>query len=66
MRVVVNGEERTVSDGADVATLVESLGLAPDGIAVAVDQTVVPRGRWTERSLAEGDRVEIVTAMQGG
>lgn len=66
MRIVVNGDDREVEDGCDVAHLVTALDLVPDGIAVAVEQTVVPRTRWSERVLADGERVEIVTAMQGG
>ncbi len=36
------------------------------GIAVAVDSTVVPRSRWHAMELADGQSVEIITAMQGG
>ncbi|MCH8612029.1 sulfur carrier protein ThiS [Arsenicicoccus dermatophilus] len=66
MTVTVNGEPREVPEGCDVAALVAALGLSPDGIAVAVDQAVVPRARWSGRTLEAGTRVEVVTAMQGG
>ena len=36
------------------------------GIAVAVDEEVVPRGEWSARELAGGSRIEILTAIQGG
>lgn len=38
----------------------------PQGIAVAVGDDVVPRDDWARRLLADGDAVEIVTAVQGG
>ena len=38
----------------------------PDGCAVAVNDAVVPRSDWTARTLAAGDRVEVLTAVQGG
>lgn len=38
----------------------------PHGIAVAVNDEVVPRADWPECRLEAGDRVEIVTAVQGG
>lgn len=63
MRVFVNGEPRPVAAGTVVADL---LPAGSRGIAVAVDGTVVPRGEHASRELAEGDRVEIVTAVQGG
>lgn len=66
MTITVDGESRSVADGLDIAGLVAELGLTPDGIAVAVDHTVVPRGRWQGRTLDDGAQVEIVTAMQGG
>ena len=40
MKVIVNGDSVEISDGASVATLVESLGLPGKGIAVAVDWSV--------------------------
>jgi sulfur carrier protein len=64
----VNGEERKLSAGATVADAVEVSGAGADGrgIAAAVDGEVVPRGRWRETELAEGQRVEVVQAVQGG
>ena len=48
--------------------MVKELGVAgrPRGLAVAVDAQVVPRGEWERRALREGDRVEVLTAIQGG
>ena len=36
------------------------------GLAVAVDGDVVPRGEWQDRVLEEGQRVEVLRAVQGG
>jgi sulfur carrier protein len=68
MRVVLNGEEAELSDGATVAAALESLDLpaAGRGVAVAVDAEVVPRGQWGATELHEGARVEILRAIQGG
>ncbi len=62
MIVVVNGEARELPDNCTVGTL------APDqrGVAVAVNRVVVPRSRWAVALLADGDRVEILEAAQGG
>ncbi|MCW3065427.1 MAG: thiamine biosynthesis protein ThiS [Solirubrobacterales bacterium] len=68
MKVLVNGEERRVDDGATVAALLDALELAPGrrGVAVAVDAEVVPRSGWGERRLSDGSQVEVLTAIQGG
>jgi sulfur carrier protein len=66
--VHVNGEPVEVQEGATVASVVERV--APErprrGMAVAVDAEVVPQAQWDERPLAEGERVEVLTAVQGG
>jgi sulfur carrier protein len=68
MTIWVNGQERELTAGATVADAVERSGGALDGrgIAVAVDGEVVPRQRWQETELADGQRVEVVQAVQGG
>jgi sulfur carrier protein len=66
MQVLVNGEPTALPEGATVATVVADLELPARGIAVALDREVVPRGRWDSTPLAEGARVEVVHAVQGG
>jgi sulfur carrier protein len=68
MTIWVNGEKRDLAPGATVAEAVEASGASSDGlgIAAAVDGEVVPRDRWQETPLAEGQRVEVVQAVQGG
>jgi sulfur carrier protein len=67
VRVVVNGAETQLADGATVAVLVDALDVPGGrGVAVAVAAEVVPRGEWEARTLAEGDRVEVLRAIQGG
>jgi sulfur carrier protein len=61
----VNGEARAWSGGS-VGALVDALAISTRGIAVAVDGAVVPRSRWDDTSVADGSKVEIVTAASGG
>ncbi|WEO97942.1 sulfur carrier protein ThiS [Streptomyces sp. FXJ1.172] len=64
--ISVNGERRDVAAGTALDSVVRSLAAAPSGVAAAVNETVVPRARWADTSLREGDRVEVLTAVQGG
>ena len=64
--VSVNGESREVPSGTALDSLVRSLSPAPSGVAAALNETVVPRTQWPSTSLTEGDRVEVLTAVQGG
>ncbi len=64
--LTLNGRPRSVAQGSTVAQLVTELGRGPAGIAVARNGEVVARSTWTTTELAEGDRLEILTAAQGG
>ncbi|QXE37313.1 sulfur carrier protein ThiS [Streptomyces sp. GMY02] len=64
--VSVNGEAHDLATGTTLDVLVATLTSAPSGVAAAVNETVVPRGRWAGTVLGEGDRVEVLTAVQGG
>jgi sulfur carrier protein len=66
MTVSVNGGPREVPPGLTLDRLVAGFSAAPTGVAAAVNETVVPRGQWPVTVLADGDRVEILTAVQGG
>ena len=68
MKVLVNGDETELADGATVLAAVEALDLpaAGRGVAVAVDAEVVPRTQWHAHELEDGARVEVLRAIQGG
>ena len=68
MKVELNGESLVLSNGATVAEAVEASGAAAEqrGVAVAVDGEVVPRSGWERTGLRNGQRVEVVEAIQGG
>ena len=69
---LVNGEPSPLAAPVHLEQLVAALVPAyvadgtPQGVAVAVDDAVVPRGSWATTVVAPGDRIEIVTAVQGG
>jgi len=66
VHITLNGEERELLDGMSVAELVTTISARTSGLAVAVNSEVVPRSGWSDTSVADGDRVEVVTAVQGG
>jgi thiazole synthase len=68
MRIELNGEPRELPAGATLADAVRESGVEEEGrgIAVAFDGEVVPRGEWEATLLAEGGKVEVLAAIQGG
>ena len=68
MRVELNGEVTALPDGAAVSEAVDASGASGDqrGVAVAIDGEVVPRSEWERTPLLEGQKVEVLAAIQGG
>jgi sulfur carrier protein len=69
VRIVVNGNEREVPERLTVAELVRDLDggrAGGQGIAVAVEAQVVPRSEWDGAELSDGQRIEVLGAIQGG
>jgi sulfur carrier protein len=65
MIILVNAERLEVDDQTTVAALLQSLGYPDRGIAVALDQAVLPRSSWAT-TLSDGAQIQVVTAVQGG
>lgn len=66
MRLTVNGTERDIAAGATIEALLAALALRRDGVAVALNDDVVPRAEHVTRTLNDGDRLEIIVAVAGG
>ncbi len=66
MQLIINGEERRFDELASLAALVEQLGMKGDRVAVELNREIVPRPRWSETPLHDGDRLEIVHFVGGG
>jgi sulfur carrier protein len=64
--IVVNGEPSDVAPGTTLRGLLAHLDAPDRGVAVAVDAEVVPRGEWETFAVADGARVEVLIAVQGG
>ncbi|MFP5326769.1 MAG: sulfur carrier protein ThiS [Acidimicrobiia bacterium] len=66
MRVVANGKDVTLPDGASVGVLVEALGLTGRLLLIERNGEPVERDAIVSTPLREGDRVELVRAVAGG
>lgn len=68
MELIINGDRREFADDTTVEAVVRDLtgAEAPGGVAVAVNDEVVRRTAWSASPLNQGDRVDVLTAVQGG
>jgi|1185.fasta_scaffold06831_3 sulfur carrier protein len=66
MKITVNGAEHEAEEGSSVAGVVSSVTGRTGGVAVALNDQVVPRTDWNTTIVREADRIEVLTAVQGG
>jgi sulfur carrier protein len=69
MTLHINGESCTFADASPsftLAALIDSLAMKSDRVAVELNREIAPRDRWSEISLKDGDRLEIVHFVGGG
>lgn len=65
MRVIINGEQREIAS-TRVDALLGELEYEGTHFAIALNYDVLPRSRWAETALKNGDEIEIITPRQGG
>lgn len=64
--VTINGGQVRVPNGRSLGGLVDEYAGRRAGVAAALNDNVVPRTAWDTTRIGEGDRIEVVTAVQGG
>ncbi len=66
MKVTLNGEPREFAQEMMLGALLRELGVPAAGIAVALNERVVPRAVLDRQPVADGDAIEIIRAVAGG
>ena len=68
MNIKINGEVLELYDKMNLSEFVTLRlnGKEPRGIAVALNDMIIPKSKWNDTILNENDSVEIVHAVQGG
>lgn len=66
MQIFINDEAHQCEAGTDVAALLAALAQDKPGVALALNQQILPRARWVEQTLQEGDALLIFQVIAGG
>lgn len=67
MKIYFNDEEKDISQGETIASLLDKVGIKDHkGIAVAVNETIAPKDNWNHQLLSDGDKVVLIMATAGG
>lgn len=65
MKLTVNNKE-VETEASTLAQLAQQLGLPPQGVAMAVNNHMIPRTEWSDHALSEGLAIVIIKAACGG
>ena len=66
MRIILNGESRLVAGAVTISALVGELNLIPATLLIEHNGVALHRREWPQKSLADGDRIEIIRVVAGG
>ena len=67
MQVFVNDHPTDASGWKFLRDVTDAKGISSsNGVAVAINNSVVPKNEWSEKTLADGDKILIIKASAGG
>ena len=67
MRIFVNGAEEELTDHHSIHSFLHLRSMVErKGIAVALNEEIIPRQQWSKTDLKDGDKLLIIQASQGG
>lgn len=66
MDIKVNNKAMSVADGISLQQLAKELDLPEKGVAVAVNNQMIPRQEWSGKTLTINDQIVVIKAACGG
>jgi len=66
MTIIVNGNERTIEEGATLLELLKKLDLEGKVMAAAINMEIVKQDQWEIHKLVDGDKLELLDFVGGG
>lgn len=66
MKILVNNKETELIQGNTLADVARQLELPAQGVAIALNNRMIPRAQWAEQAVKDGDSLVIIKAACGG
>ncbi len=66
MQIIINGEEKTISNNTTLTALLNELNIDAQRVAVELNMNIVEKGEYAQRVLKDGDTLEIISFVGGG
>lgn len=66
MNLIINGQKQESKDGTTIIKLLNELKINRLSVAVELNLDIVPKNKYDETILKEGDKLEIISFVGGG
>lgn len=66
MKIKLNNKEYDINEGSNLLLFIQSTDIKPEGIAIAISNTVIPKSQWETTILTEGTEIMLIHAVSGG
>jgi thiamine biosynthesis protein ThiS len=66
MKIILNGETRSVGEPTTIFALVRELNLVPATLLIEHNGLALHREEWNSRAVHDGDKVEFIRVVAGG
>lgn len=66
MQIFINDTLATCGKNSSLQDILTENNISPVNIAVAIDNTVIPKKEWATTFVQDGSRIIIIKAVQGG
>lgn len=66
MKIIINGEQKNIAENSSISKILNELGYQNSSVAIALNNSFVPKEQLEKTIIQENDSIEILTPMQGG
>jgi sulfur carrier protein len=66
IQISINNNSQAVASGTSISDLLLEISQQENGIAIAINNIVIPKANWTNHQLKSNDNILIIKATQGG
>lgn len=66
MNVVINDTTHTLPQACSVEDMLDALQISKFGLAVAIQNQIIPKSEWSNRTILNGENITLIRATQGG
>jgi sulfur carrier protein len=66
MKIEINGKPEEILEKTNLKKLIDSKLKDTKGVAIAINDVVIPKVQWPEKHLESNDKVLFIKATQGG